>query len=790
MTNILRGILRQRIHVNDQSTWSVVIMDDPQGNAAKCTGPVPYDGWKKGQEYVLAGQWVDTLNHGRQFQFKSVAEALPVTPEGIKSYLAKVCTGVGGKIADKIYHAFGNESCEILRTNPKRVSDEIQGLSQAKAEQIQKELQDAHLTENVNIQLSSLLDGYGFRNSVYNAVYSEWGMEAANRIRRNPFCMLKNNIPSVGFRRVDQLYCDLYRQNEKRMVSVQRQALAGWWCMKSDSTGNAWMYEFHLRNGIIEQTKPNDQKYEFDKVMTFLRRSRYAYTREHEGKMYVTDSKKFWTEHRVAQMIAYKMVHSTPWDIEIKSGRLSPHQLRNAQLCIAGPIGILCGTPGTGKTFTSAEMIRNLLTQGYRVRIAAPTGKAAVRCTAAMDALGIQLKATTIHTLLEPYFDNKGKMHFGVNKENQLDCDVVVIDEASMLDMPLFYALLQSIPLNTKLILVGDQYQLPPVGWGQPLTDLLTHSGAIGIGVGELTEIYRNCGGIVKACQRVKNGQVPKFAEKFDPADPDTNCIFMECKSEEGIIVRLDNLLTAMMARGDSLSDIQVIVATNDMKTRVNSLIQSKFNFKQHPTAGNRFRVDDKAIILRNKRIKGVDGHCHWQQIDDLPDGYNVYVANGDVGRVIQVGPNSTYIQLDNPERTVLTGAAKEQTDEPKRKDRLAEPLRSEDSAPQVDLAYAITGHKSQGSGYKYVIILLEPGFGAAQVMSRQWFYTALSRGEEITICIGMNKTVFEVVQKVSNQRITFLPNKILDMINENVQELTDGTDAQDDLEVPVCDPV
>jgi len=783
VANTIRGTLRECVHMKHDKSWSIVIMDDD----SKCTGPPPIDGWQKGAEYILAGKWVETENFGRQYQFKSVSLAIPVTPEGLKSYLRKVAPGVGAAIAERIWTAYGENCCEILRTDPAKVAEEISGISDTKARDIAKVLENAKNTEYVNIQLASLLDGYGFRNSVYSDVYRLWGIEAANKIRRNPFYLLTHNIPSVGFRRVDKLYCDLYANNKKKLDRILRQGLCGWWTMRRDNSGNSWLHHRDLQRGILEQMQPRE--YNFDRIMKFMKRAGFVFTREHKGTLYVTDNAKYWCEQNVARRIAAKMAEQIPpIPKPDEDSDLSPHQLEQVYVCANTNIGILCGTPGTGKTFTSACIIKSLLNAGYDVGMAAPTGKAAVRITAALTAMGVRdIKASTIHTMLEPHFNDQGHMSFKHNEDNPLPYDVVIIDEASMLDMPLFNSLLSAIPRGCRLLLVGDQYQLPPVGWGQPLTDLIRHGTEFGIGIGELTEIYRNAGGIVKACQDIKNGTMPAFAKKFIPGDKDSNFLLMPSENKDLIIQRLMRLMDVMISRGDSLTDIQIITATNGLRCEVNTLIQERYNPQGWPIEGNRFRQGDKAIILKNKKMRGCTGHVDWNTVNTLPKNSLVYAANGDVGKVIQALPNATYIQLVNPERTVIAGSLKiEEEDANKRKDRLAEPVNS-DSVAQVDLAYAITGHKSQGSGYKYVIILVEPGFGAMQVMSRQWLYTATSRGEEFTIFIGDEKVIAQVLKRICNTRLTFLP----DAIHDNVARLKDannGTDAQDNLEVPVYD--
>ena len=773
MTNTFKGQLRRVRYVKDDSSWAVVVME---GNQIAC-GPPPAGGFAIGAEYVLAGRWVENEKFGRQFKYTSISLAVPVTCEGVIAYLQKTCDGIGPTIARRIWELYGEESCEALRANPDDVAANVKGLSSARASAAAEVLRERMALEEVNIQLSSLLDGYGFRSTVYNDVLEKWGVDAARRIRSNPFCLLTDRIPSVGFRRVDKLYCDLNVGNPAKLQATKRLAIAGWWSIKNDGSGHTW-YNVNKINMALKEL--GVEQWDLNKILTLLRRAKWVEVREFNGQQYVTDSDRAHCERHVAAMLAEHM--SAPLDLVrlASQGSLTNHQYNKANIALSTPIGILCGTPGTGKTFTAGRIVREL-SKRYLVAVAAPTGKAAVRCTAALEQCGSNIVATTVHTLLAPRF-NAGRMTFTYNAENLLPYDVVVIDESSMMDMPLFRSLLCALHPLARLLLVGDPYQLPPVGWGQPMNDLIKHGR---VGIGELTEIHRNSGAIVVGCQKIKSGFVPIFPERFVPGDPSTNLLHMQASGENATLSALLSALHKCVDKSIDLSKVQVIVPTNDSgllgRSNLNILLQNQFNPNGYRVEGNRFRVGDKAIILKNRIVPGISGRV---AVHEVRDWSEVYVANGDVGRVVEVTARNTWIHIVNPDRTIRVGPAIVREEKEARKDRLAEPKSEENSSFDFDLAYAITCHKSQGSGYPFVFVILDPAFGAKSVTSRQWIYTATSRAEELCMWIGDKKIAKEMIGKVANYRMSFLT----DEIDALVGEYSDGTEASNGVAVPVCD--
>ena len=775
MTNTFRGSLKRVKWINPELTWAVVIMND---NNTAC-GPPPAGGFETGAEYVMAGRWVENERFGRQFKYTSITLATPITEQGVKAYLKKTCEGVGPAIAQRLWDAYGKDVCDVLRTDPDRAASEISGLSSSKANAISEVLTSRHELEEVNIQLSSLLDGYGFRSSVYADVLERWGVDAPRKIRINPFCLLTHHIPSVGFRRVDKLFCDLNDGNEAKLNSPKRLAIAAWWALKHDASGHTWYNVNKIDQALRELGAKN---FNLKQIVSILKRAKWIDSRIFNGQVYITDSDRARCEHDVAMMLADHMgAPVEPYQLS-DSGNLTPHQFDAATTALSTPIGILCGTPGTGKTFTLSRIVRDALTNGLSIAVVAPTGKAAVRCTAAMETCGVKLGATTIHTLLAPRFID-GKMQFTFNANNLLPCDFIIIDESSMLDMPLLCSLLSAVSPLTRILLVGDPFQLPPVGWGQPMNDLIKQKR---IGIGELTEIHRNSGAIVVGCQAIKAGKIPVFADRYVANDPSTNFVIMPAADDAAILDRLVQGLSKFIERGVSISDMQVIVPTNSGgkigRHSVNSALQERFNPNGFNLEGNRFRVGDKAIILKNRMVAGQNGVFH---PSDIREWGEVYVANGDVGKVIEVTKKNTFIQLVHPSRLIRVGPALPITEkEEERGDRLAEPKRSDDgTSVDVDLAYAITCHKSQGSGYPYVFVLLDPSYGARSVASRQWLYTGTSRGEKLTVWIGHQNTAKAMLAKVANYRLSFLIDDINALLGEppSVQQ-----DQSDDLACPI----
>jgi exodeoxyribonuclease V alpha subunit len=444
------------------------------------------------------------------------------------------------------------------------------------------------------------------------------------------------------------------------------------------------------------------------------------------------------------------------WPDVAKLARLTDHQRSAVATTFAGRVGILTGGPGVGKTFTAASVIRGIADeQGLdSVAIAAPTGKAAVRCTSMLQQYGIGLEARTIHRLLavgRNGHDGRG-WGFQYNAQNPLPFQFVIVDETSMVDTSLAANLFDALHPTTHVLLIGDPFQLPPVGHGAPLRDLI----AAGVPCGELTEIKRNAGDIVFGCRKIKEG------ERFEPRmaldlPAGHNWKHIESPSATTTLRHLQFLLQSPPGGINPTWDIQVLVAVNEKselsRKNVNSLMQGWLNpHGQGLKNGPPFRVGDKIICTSNT----------WLPIPDLDDEavppvpksplreseLKEFVANGDLGKVLAIEPKRMLVEFQSPPRLCLVPFVGQGE--------------SESQGSKFDLGYALTCHKAQGSQAPIVIALIDEFSGANFVTSMEWWRTAVSRAEKICLTIGQWSVFQRQCRRLSlRDRKTFLRERL-----------------------------
>lgn len=501
---------------------------------------------------------------------------------------------------------------------------------------------------------------------------------------------------------------------------------------------------------------------------------------------------------------------------------LSPHQQERVALAVSavGPhaahpprIGLLTGSPGTGKTYAAAALIRAVVAREGEssIAVAAPTGKAAVRITAALASYGLPLKATTIHSLLkvatmdDPASASTAARTSGDGIQFQhgpgfpLPFRFVVVDEASMIDTGLMASFLSACSPDTSVLFVGDPNQLPPVGHGAPLRDFI----AAGIPCGELTEIRRNAGTIVRACAAIRDGDRRlRAAARIDLAADDPANLFVSRARGPEMAARIVAAVDAAGMDGhDRVWEVQVLCAVNRRspvsRRELNLLLQSHLN-PRLAVSGNGggsagpFRLEDKVVCLKNGWLRvnrrDATGNGSGEALGGpkaldpgtapTSDG-KVFVANGELGRVVHIADGLFVARLESPTRCVVvprgksgsggggngggdgddgrdpgrdgTGADDESTSGP-----------AIDTGCQWDLGYALSCHKAQGSEWPVVVVALDDSGGARRVCSREWLYTAISRGKRLTILVGMQATAEEMISRPAlGKRKTFLAERI-----------------------------
>jgi exodeoxyribonuclease V alpha subunit len=426
---------------------------------------------------------------------------------------------------------------------------------------------------------------------------------------------------------------------------------------------------------------------------------------------------------------------------------ISEHQAEQLSKSLSGRIGLFGGSPGTGKTYCVAKLITHMLKTGvvadYEIGIGAPTGKAAVRLSEGLERNGLSIRARTWHSILGFGTDDSGG--FAHDENNPLPYRVLFGDEESMKDLALMLSVFKARPKNCSFLIVGDVNQLPPVGNGAPLRDMI----AAGLPYGELKEIKRNSGGIVEACAAIRdNTPWLHFARSAD-----SNIVITGDDSDEAKIESIIEEIQLAAERGlDPVWDCQVLVAVNESsklsRKAMNDLLQDTLN-PGTKYEGTNFRPADKIVCLKNGWYRTTNDIAHSPDIKN--DSNEVYVANGELAEVIRIENGSIVAELENPARVVAISIKKPTGDEG-----------TTATGSNWDLGYALSVHKSQGSEWPVAIVVLDSYAGARMICDRSWLYTAISRGQSRTVLVGDGELAerFCRVTKIT-QRKTFLKELI-----------------------------
>ncbi len=757
------------------------------------------DFFVRGQRYRFLGKWEDSAKRGPQFKFSTVVRDTPHSRPGLVKYLTDFAPNVGKITAEKLWDKYGGEAIRVLREEPGRVmEDRIMNLDQAK--EAGAALTAGAALESTKVDLFSLFVGRGFPGKLIDRTIETWGAKAPEVIRRDPYKLLVAELPGAGWKRCDKLYADLGYPLDR----LKRQTLFLWNALREGNDGHTWFdgqsVVKALREGITG-ANVNPKK----AILLGKRAGWFRLRKDADGKLWIAETQKAINEAEIARHLhrlqSWSDEHGgeTLWPSSIPvsqregDGLPSQHQADQAAVATSAPVGLLCGGPGTGKTHTLAFILKALLRDlgTDEVAVCAPTGKAAVRATQSLSLQGIGIRATTIHRMLgigRNGHDGKG-WGFVHNEDNPLPVKVVIADETSMDDTDLMSSLLAACGDGTHVLFIGDPFQLPPVGHGAPLRDMI----AAGVPYGELTQVRRNAGAIVHACVRIKNGE--QF-DTYPDYEPETghNLVMYETANEAESLQVLEKLLTSMK-RFDPVWATQVLVGVNKKsglsRVEVNRRLHGLLNPDGFQIAGNTFRVGDKIICLKNSRMHRVepsnlprdmdaelDGRpaeippgrtfstdaSQYRPVND-PDGQaeEIYVANGEIGRVVAVSTGLTIARMGEADELIkIPMGKKKDREEEDREDGGEEKEGKGGGGTQFDLAYAVTCHKAQGSESPCVITLIDAQ--ADRVSDRHWWYTACSRASKLQILIGSRAVLDRQRLRVSLvKRKTYLVELVRD---------------------------
>lgn len=731
--------------------------------------------------YRFWGRWEPANQYGESFRFDSFAPAQPHGRAGVVRYLQQA-RHVGEVYAGLLWEDFGADAVRVLREEPEKAAAAIgPRFSIEKAREAAADLAKLAAAENLTIQLMDLFDGRGFGRSCVRQSLQLWGAKAVEVLTRDPH--RAQALRGVGFIKADKFYLDL----GKNPAKLKRQAycLAYATLKASDQQGHIWVrWEDgveYLRAAVAgADVSP-------EKALTLATRGRLLKTkRDASGRLWSADIRRAAAEEYVCRHLIDALAGETiewPTLDRPEFAELTDHQREQLRLALSGPVAILGGRPGTGKSFTLVRLVRAILAQhGRCVSVMAPTGKAAQRVKELMAEAGLTgVKPTTIHSGLGVAKVDEGGWEFQHNERNPLKCRFLIVEEASMLGTGLLRSLLAARARGCGILFVGDVNQLPPVEYGAPLRDMI----AAGLPYGELREIHRNAGTIVRVCSAIVDGQPWQPDEQIDlQAEGGPKNLVLVPAGKASAPTAVCHLLETLRDTSpyDPVWDCQVLVAVNDRSTLSRKILNRQLQDLLNPQAGDRktpFRVGDKVIQLRNQFIPfAVETRGKgWTSSDD-----KLLVANGEIGRVIHAEEKKTVVQFpssdepvivfrgsrrnadaddDGPETTgehaKATGKRDPQTDEERT-----------DTGCDLDLAYAVTTFKAQGSQFPIAITCLDEYPGASGefgVCGREWAYTSISRAQKAAFLVGMKHVADGICRRrFINRRKTFMQETLRQM--------------------------
>ena len=717
---ILQGAVSAVVYQNYENGYAVLRLNLGGGQTVTVVGTIPLPA--VGERLMVTGKWSTHSNYGRQFEAEFLERLMPQTSVEILNYLSsRVIKGIGPRTASRIVEMFGEQTLAIMEREPERLS-EVPGISREKARKIGEEFK-------LHVGIRQIMEFFALHHlsaELAVQVYKRYGDSTMELLYDDPYLLMDEEL-NASFGAVDQFAISLGvagddpRRVEAGTLFELSYNLTGGHCFLPEEK----LIAATARLLQLDSDEPVKQGIARLLEADRLVRERLA------GITVIYLPELHEAETECTRMLLDFAGHSFPeprgLDRQIQaiakeSGiEYSEEQTQAIREAATSGLLLITGGPGTGKTTILRGILELLGQNQLRCLLAAPTGRAAKRLT---EVTGED--ASTIHRLLEAGIDPAtGKMFFARDAENPLKCDAVIVDEMSMVDVSLLSSLLQAIPTGKRLILVGDPDQLPPVGPGFPFGDML-RSGSLP--TVRLTEIFRQAQKslIVMNAHRVNQGEMP------DLKCVSSDFFFMRRTSEEAVCSLIRDLCATRLPQKMGIPTDQIQVLSPTRKGAVgtvnlNRLLQAALNpqspdKKERSYGDYQFREGDRVMQIRNNY------DILWKKADGSAVGTGIF--NGDVGRIQTIDPASETL-------TVLFD------------DRLAEYDFTQ--LGELEPAYAMTVHKSQGSEYRAVI--LTAWNGSPYLLSRSILYTAITRARELLIIVGREETVGVMVENARKNR-------------------------------------
>lgn len=728
MSETVTGYIDHIIFRNEDNGYTVLVLKDAGEEELTCVGS--FASLSQGVSIEATGTYTRHPVYGKQFQIESFIEKMPEDALAMERYLGSgAIKGIGAALAARIVRRFGEDTIRIVEEEPERLA-EVKGISQKKAREIA-----AQIAEKADMRRAMMfLQKYGISLNLGAKIYQKYRESVYNVLQENPY-RLAEDISGVGFKIADEIASriGIHADSDYRIRSGLLYTL-----LQATGEGHTYLPKEQLF-ARASQLLDVDPSY-MEKHLMDMSIDRKLVLKELDGNVIVYPSQYYYLELNTARMLRdlnilcpedERMVQRRISLIEKETGTILDEMQKKAVTGAASHgLFILTGGPGTGKTTTINAIIRFFEGEGAELRLAAPTGRAAKRMT---EATGYE--AQTIHRLLElsgmPEDEREGQpIHFERNAENPLEADVIIIDEMSMVDIHLMHSLLLAVTAGTRLILVGDENQLPSVGPGNVLHDIIS-SGQFA--VVELTKIFRQASesDIVVNAHKINKGEQVVLNNK-------SRDFFFLKRYDADIIIRvLIALIQEKLPRYVEAKPFDIQVLTPMRKgllgvERLNQILQRYLNppdehKKERESGQHLFREGDKVMQVRNNyqlewEIRGKYG---------IPVDKGVGVFNGDTGILTEINEFAETASVEFEDGRYAEYSFKQ--------------------LEELELAYAITIHKSQGSEYPAVVMPLLSG--PRMLLNRNLLYTAVTRARKCVTVVGSEETFAEMIRNEKQQK-------------------------------------
>ncbi len=716
---ILQGSISAVVYQNYDNGYAVLRLNIGGGQSVTVVGTIPMPA--VGEQLMVTGRWSNHSNYGRQFEAEFLERLMPQSAGEILAFLSsRAIKGIGPKMAARIVEHFGGETLAVMEREPMRLA-EIPGISGEKAKAIGAEFR-------LQVGMRQLMEFFALHHlpaELAVRTYKLYGDSTIDLLYDDPYLLMDDGL-EAPFGAVDRFAIELgvagddpRRVEAGLLFELSYNLTAGHSFLPEDKLCTATSQLLSVEPEAIRAGIARAR--EAEKIVSDVLAGIQV---DYLPQLYEAEK---YCAGRLLEFAAHSFPEKPGLDsllrrVASQSGlNYSSQQEQAIREAAASGLLIITGGPGTGKTTVLNGILNLFENMQLRCLLAAPTGRAAKRLT---EVTGED--ASTIHRLLEASIDQAtGKMVFVRDEDNPLKCDAVIVDEMSMVDVLLLSSLMKAIPPGKRLILVGDPDQLPPVGPGFPLQDMLRSEKLPTV---RLTEIFRQAQQslIVMNAHRVNSGEMP------DLKNVKSDFFFLRRPSEEGLNQLIRDLCTTRLPKnmGIPASDIQVLSPTRKGgvgTASLNKMLQAALNpaspDKKEKTYGEIiFREGDRVMQIRNNY------DIMWKKTDGSAVGTGIF--NGDIGTVSRIDPNAEIMQVVFDDRVADYDFTQ---------------------LGELEPAYAITVHKSQGSEYRAVILVAWNG--SPYLLSRSILYTAITRARELLIIVGREETVAAMTQNAKKNR-------------------------------------